>query len=82
MGEQLHCHTSPACRGGGALHWPGPASELRILNPFCPMDVLTKTDTLGVEVVLSKDVLEMHRPYTAIVVSDQAATEEGVFRVE
>lgn len=44
--------------------------ELRTLNPFCRVDILPKSDdSLGDEVVLSKDVLGTHRPYAAIVVT-------------
>lgn len=45
--------------------------ELRTLNPFCRVDILTKSvsDSLGDDVVLSKDVLGTHRPYAAIVVT-------------
>jgi len=43
--------------------------ELRSLNPFCRVDILSKGSTLGNDVVLSNDVLGTHRPYAAIVVT-------------
>ena len=43
--------------------------ELRSLNPFCRVDILSKGCTLGNDVILSKDVLGTHRPYAAIVVT-------------
>jgi len=43
--------------------------ELRSLNPFCRVDILSKGCSLGNDVILSKDVLGTHRPYAAIVVT-------------
>ena len=43
--------------------------ELRSLNPFCRVDILSKGCTLDNDVILSKDVLGTHRPYAAIVVT-------------
>ena len=57
---------------GGVTLADASLSELRSLNPFCRVDILSKSkeDSLASdEVILSKDVLGTHRPYAAIVVT-------------
>ncbi|EED92895.1 ubiquitin activating enzyme 2, partial [Thalassiosira pseudonana CCMP1335] len=70
--EQAHrgsnFYVTPEDCGGETTLAEASLWELRSLNPFCRVDILS-SKTLDEKVVLTEDVLGTHRPYAAVVVT-------------
>lgn len=69
-GSNFYVTPEDVAKGGVTLS-EASLGELRTLNPFCRVDIVSEKmeDALGDEAILSKDVLGTHRPYAAIVVT-------------
>lgn len=90
--EQAHrgsnFYVTPEDCGGETTLAEASLWELRSLNPFCRVDILS-SKTLDEKVMLTEDVLGTHRPYAAVVVTkllpkkelfhlNQMARENGI----
>lgn len=63
-------YVTPGDVAGGRTLAEASLGELRSLNPYCRVDVLSReVESLGDDVVLNKDVLGTRRPFAAIVVT-------------